>query len=311
MPIILTYFPIFILLFSASRDIEFKATGFQKFLSGEVNLAKHVCRKLGLLDCDEALDDTWLDQIHQSLVWDQDSKKFFEKVETWLQTNEFLGRTKFSVADLVAFSCLKTAPKGQLSKTLTSWLQRCESLFSESKCNGVSLEDRSSDVVDDSPKERLFKFFRDNQIPFDSIEHPEVFTVEAMMPYLKDVQGVVSKNLFLKDKKKGLYLLSARHDSNVNLNELSKQIKAPGGGLRFASEEILYEVLGVKQGCVTAFALINDTAQKVKFLVDANMLASQKVVFHPLVNTASTGISCKDFEKFVKLTGHTIIQVNL
>uniref|UniRef100_A0A2D4GJK1 Uncharacterized protein n=1 Tax=Micrurus corallinus TaxID=54390 RepID=A0A2D4GJK1_MICCO len=35
-----------------------------------------------------------------------------------------------------------------------------------------------------------------------SVEHPEVFTVEEMMPYVQHLNGAHSKNLFLKDKKK-------------------------------------------------------------------------------------------------------------
>lgn len=37
-----------------------------------------------------------------------------------------------------------------------------------------------------------------------------------MMPHLQDVSGAVTKNLFLKDKKKkSLWLVSARHDRQV------------------------------------------------------------------------------------------------
>lgn len=47
-------------------------------------------------------------------------------------------------------------------------------------------------------------------------EHKEVFTVETLMKEMEGVEGVVTKNLFLRDKKKKLYLLSARHDKEVN-----------------------------------------------------------------------------------------------
>ena len=48
----------------------------------------------------------------------------------------------------------------------------------------------------------LFQYFQQNDIKYHNVDHPEVFTVEAMMPYLKDVEGAICKNLFLKDKKK-------------------------------------------------------------------------------------------------------------
>ena len=44
-------------------------------------------------------------------------------------------------------------------------------------------------------------FFSENGINYDNVEHPEVFTVDAMMPYLTNVKGAIGKNLFLKDKK--------------------------------------------------------------------------------------------------------------
>ena len=107
-------------------------------------------------------------------------------------------------------------------------------------------------------------------------------------------------------------MLSALHDKAVNLTDIGKKIKAPGG-LRFASEDILFEVLGVKQGHVTAYSLINDKEKKVKFLIDDDIINGQfeRVYFHPLINTATTGITREDFKRFVTLTGHEITSVVL
>ena len=61
---------------------------------------------------------------------------------------------------------------------------------------------------------------------------------------------------------------------------------------------------------MTAYALINDMEnKKVTFLLDQDVLQFEKVYFHPLVNTASTGISLSDFRKFLSITGHEIVTV--
>ena len=159
-------------------------------------------------------------------------------------------------------------------------------------------------------KQDLFEYFQRNDIKYRNVDHPEVFTVEAMMPHLRDVEGAICKNLFLKDKKKNFYLLSARHDRELKLNDVAKAIGAKE--LRFGDEGVMFDMLGVKQGCVTAYALVNDKQKLVKFIVDKTLLdvASTKAVnFHPLVNTATTGISCQDFSKFLKLTGHTVLEI--
>ena len=159
-------------------------------------------------------------------------------------------------------------------------------------------------------KQDLFQYFQQNDIKYHNVDHPEVFTVEAMMPYLKDVEGAICKNLFLKDKKKNFYLLSARHDKEVKLNDVAKAIGAKE--LRFADENVMFDMLGVRQGCVTAYAHVNDTQKLAKFIVDKTLLdqsKSKSVNFHPLVNTATTGISCQDFKKFLSLTGHVVLEI--
>ncbi len=156
-------------------------------------------------------------------------------------------------------------------------------------------------------KVELFNYFTENGIDFENVEHPEVFTVETMMPYVKHLSGAICKNLFLKDRHKNLYLLSAKYDREFTLSDISKAIGAKD--LRFGDESVMFEKLGVKQGCVTAYALVNDKERCVKFLVDKQLIdgSHDSVSFHPLVNSATTRISSKDFNKFLYLTHHTVI----
>jgi len=157
-------------------------------------------------------------------------------------------------------------------------------------------------------KDQLFEFFNDHGIKYSNIDHPEVFTVEAMMPYLKNVKGAICKNLFLKDKKKNFYLLSAVHDKEVKLNDVAKKIGAKE--LRFGDESIMFDMLGVSQGCVTAYALVNDRQKNVKFIVDSRLVdgSHDHVNFHPMVNTATTQMTTADFKRFLSLTGHNILE---
>uniref|UniRef100_A0A8C7XNE7 PrdX deacylase domain-containing protein 1 n=1 Tax=Oryzias sinensis TaxID=183150 RepID=A0A8C7XNE7_9TELE len=136
---------------------------------------------------------------------------------------------------------------------------------------------------------------------------PQVFTVEEMMPHLQDVSGAVTKNLFLKDKKKkGLWLVSARHDHQVNLNELAKKLGVGSGNLRFADEAAMLEKLKVGQGCATALALLFDKDQSVKFVLDRDLVEGghERIYFHPMTNSATMGLRPDDLVRFLKETGH-------
>uniref|UniRef100_UPI00398EA211 prolyl-tRNA synthetase associated domain-containing protein 1 isoform X1 n=1 Tax=Pristiophorus japonicus TaxID=55135 RepID=UPI00398EA211 len=138
-------------------------------------------------------------------------------------------------------------------------------------------------------------------------EHPEVFTVEAMMPYVQHLKGAHSKNLFLKDKKKKcLWLVTVLHNRQVNLNDLAKKLGSGSGNLRFADEGTMLEKLKVGQGCATPLALFCDKQGDVKFVLDSNFVdgGHEIIYFHPMINSATMGIKPIDFLHFVKETGH-------
>ncbi|XP_019372228.1 PREDICTED: prolyl-tRNA synthetase associated domain-containing protein 1-like [Gavialis gangeticus] len=139
------------------------------------------------------------------------------------------------------------------------------------------------------------------------VEHPEVFTVEELMQHVGHLGGGHSKNLFLRDKKKkGLWLVTALHDRQVNLNDLGKKLGLGSGTLRFADEKAMQEKLKVGQGCTTPLALFCDTGGGVRLVLDAGFLDGgyDRVYFHPMTNAATMGLTPEDFLRFVKSTGH-------
>jgi len=158
---------------------------------------------------------------------------------------------------------------------------------------------------------QLFDKLAELGIKPETIEHPPAFTVEQMMEHVKDVPWAHCKNLFLKDKKKKLWLLSAFHNAEVKLGEIGRKINAPN--MRLADESILYDTLGVKQGCVNAFALINDKTNAVRFILDESVISGkyERVSFHPMDNAATTGVTPDELKKFLKAVGHEPIVINL
>ena len=72
----------------------------------------------------------------------------------------------------------------------------------------------------------------------------------------------------------------------------------------------MVECLGVEPGSVTAFALMNDKDQRVRFIADAALMGFDKVNFHPLVNTATTAIARDDLRRFVEATGHSLTVID-
>lgn len=142
------------------------------------------------------------------------------------------------------------------------------------------------------------------------VRHRAVFSVEESAAVKDCIPGAHSKNLFLKDKKGRLFLVSARSDAKIDLKRLHEVIGA-SGRLSFGTAEQLLLALGVTPGSVTAFAVFNDHAGAVTMVLDAGLMASELLNFHPLVNTMTCGIDRQDLLAFLRSTGHEPLIVAL
>jgi Ala-tRNA(Pro) deacylase len=133
-------------------------------------------------------------------------------------------------------------------------------------------------------------------------DHEPVFRVGEGEAMKEAIPGAHSKNLFLKDAKGQLWLISAEGHALIDLKRLHPVIGS--ARLSFGSAELMAEVLGVTPGSVTAFALINDRAgHRVRFVLDRTLAEAERVNFHPLTNTATTTIDQAGFRRFLAALG--------
>jgi Ala-tRNA(Pro) deacylase len=149
----------------------------------------------------------------------------------------------------------------------------------------------------------LFAAFDRLGITHTTVTHPSLFTVEESRALRGKVLGGHSKNLFLRDKKGALYLVSTLEDAVIELKSLHRVLGA-SGRFSFGSAELMHETLGITPGAVTPFAALNDTAQRVTVVLDAVMMAHAQLNFHPLRNTMTTTIARDDLVRFLASTGH-------
>ncbi len=151
-------------------------------------------------------------------------------------------------------------------------------------------------------RQDLFSLLDRLGVAHKTYDHPPVFTVEESAGIKDRLPGGHSKNLFLKDRRGGLWLVSALDETKINLNALAKALEAQR--FSFGPGELMVEALGVHPGSVTVFALINDTLNRVSLVLDQALLAHDPVNFHPLGNDATTAIAPDGLLKFLAHTGH-------
>lgn len=136
-----------------------------------------------------------------------------------------------------------------------------------------------------------------------TVRHPPLFTVEQSKALRGTLPGGHTKNLFVKDKKDRMWLVTAEEDRPIDLKALGAALGAQGR-LSFGSPERLMRHLGIVPGAVTPFGLANDTAGAVRFVLDRELLRHAVLNFHPLTNDATTAIGRDDFLRFLAAIDH-------
>ncbi len=140
-------------------------------------------------------------------------------------------------------------------------------------------------------------------IAVNTVKHPPLFTVEQSKALRGELPGGHTKNLFLKDKKDRMWLVTAEEDRPIDLKALGTALGA-SGRVSFGSPERLMRHLGVIPGAVTPFGLVNDADGLVRFVLDEGLVRHAVLNFHPLTNEATTAIARDDFLRFMEAIGH-------
>ena len=164
--------------------------------------------------------------------------------------------------------------------------------------DGESLADGSQPC---EPDELLAKL-AGMGIEAKTVEHAPVFTVEEAKALRGELAGAHIKNLFLRNKKGAMWLVTCLEDREVDLKSLGETLGA--GRFSFGSAERLMSYLGVRPGAVTPLAVVNDKGGKVTMVLDKGVLDHPVVNAHPLVNHQTTALSPGDLLRFLEAQDH-------
>jgi Ala-tRNA(Pro) deacylase len=161
---------------------------------------------------------------------------------------------------------------------------------------------------DKATPEDLFKALADLDISYELHHHDAVFSVEESKHIDATVSGVACRNLFLRDKKKKMFLIVAANETTLDLKKLSDVIDS--GRLSFGSADRLWDNLGVRPGSVCPYSIMNDQDGNVTVILDKHMMDrayqnDETVNYHPLLNTMTICVKPDDLIKFLDSYDHT------
>lgn len=140
-------------------------------------------------------------------------------------------------------------------------------------------------------------------IPWRIYRHPPVFTVDEAQRLRGEVPGAHVKNLFLRDKREQMWIVTVPEERPVDLRAL-RGILGSSGNPSFGSADRLRRVLGVEPGSVTPLAAVNDVAGDVIVCLDAALRDVAWLSVHPNHNAASVVLSPAELEAVLTDAGH-------
>lgn len=165
------------------------------------------------------------------------------------------------------------------------------------------MQDETTPPADAAEAEAaLYALFSALGIAWTHHAHPPLDTVEESRALRGDLPGAHVKNLFLKDKKGALFLVTCLEDRALRIRDLERAIGARNAS--FARPELLWETLGVRPGAVTPFALMRPSAAAVRFVLDAAIPPAGTLNAHPLHNRATVAVAWPDAARFLEHVGH-------
>lgn len=158
---------------------------------------------------------------------------------------------------------------------------------------------------------RTYDLLDELNIPFWRVDHEPAMTIDACADIEKVLGTSICKNLFLcNTQKTNFYLLVMPGDKKFQTKVVSKQLGV--ARLSFATEDFLLEFMDITPGSVSIMGLMNDKENRVRLLIDKDLLDNEFFACHPCINTSSMKMYTKDIlEKFLPAVGHEATVVEL
>ncbi len=158
-------------------------------------------------------------------------------------------------------------------------------------------------------KEKLTGHLDDLGISYKLYDHEPIFTVEQGEPLKKAIPGMHCRNLFLRDKKKQMFLVTAANETCIDMKKLAGVLGS--ARLSFGSSERLWENLGITPGSVNPFCIMNDKEKAVHMVLDSTMMDVEIVNYHPMDNACTIGMTPQDLLNFLDNIDHGYDILNL
>lgn len=148
-------------------------------------------------------------------------------------------------------------------------------------------------------------------IEYMRCDHDEANTIEVCLERTKVLDTRICKNLFLCNRQEtAFYLLCMPADKQFKTSVVSSQLGV--ARLHFADEKYMTQLLNLQPGSVSVMGLMYDRENRVRLLIDKDILRQEYFACHPCINTSSLKFKTSELlEKILPALHHEPTYVEL
>lgn len=147
-------------------------------------------------------------------------------------------------------------------------------------------------------------------IPFVRVDHEHADTIEFCQEVEAVLGSKICKNLFLCNRQQTeFYLLMMPGEKPFKTKFLSAQLGC--SRLSFADAGHMKDYLQTIPGSVSALELMFDRENRVRLVIDRELLEDEFISGHPGISTSTLQLRREDLLKFVHAVGHDPIYIDL
>jgi hypothetical protein len=199
------------------------------------------------------------------------------------------------------------AISGWMTSVLTA-LKACNDPFVVPLLAAVGCETVEASPSVDLANNPLVKKLHEFGLEFDAYPHAACMTAEELVSNvpLPSDKETHTKNLFLKDKKHGLFLVSHATASTFNTKHLGNLLNIHGKvNMRLTDEATLDKHLAVKPGSVGPLCVVNDEKKEVTLVLDKKLTDGTYdfIHSHPLRNDVSVKLKPSVLMEYLRKAG--------
>lgn len=152
-------------------------------------------------------------------------------------------------------------------------------------------------------KKRVRAMLDESGIEYEWLDHARLFTMEDCHAVAGKLNGYVFKNLLLSNRQKSLFYMFLTDEAPFKSSAFSKALGV--SRVSFVNGDDMMKLLGIVPGSVSPLALINDTQNRVRLVINRSILSHARLCMHPGDSTATVSMTADDMLKIcTRQLGH-------